>query len=144
MQVLKPAQQPRLFRRLFRAHPELTYYDADIALPIRYHAAYALFPLAYSRVEVDSKGCVLAIQSLDSHWEIEPRMPPLRELTLFPSESPGTRLPALVRAAFGDQRMDISTANPQKLLQRIDRMIRDYDPDVIFTALATAGSSRIC
>jgi DNA polymerase-2 len=133
VRVFNPAQQPRLFRRLFRAFPELTYYDADIALPIRYHAAYGLFPLAYSKVKVDSQGRIMEIESLDSHWEIEPRMPPLRELSLKPSESPGTRLPTLVRAGFAGQQVEISTANPKHLLQRIDRIIREYDPDVIFT-----------
>ena len=44
VRVPNPAQQPRLFRRTFRAFPDLAYYDADIALPIRYHAAFSLFP----------------------------------------------------------------------------------------------------
>ncbi|MEJ2481524.1 MAG: hypothetical protein P8Y78_15535, partial [Acidihalobacter sp.] len=76
---------PGLLRRLFlqtaEFRPDLTYYDADISLPQRYALARDVFPLAYCAVEQEGER-IRHIEALDSPWEIDYRLPPLRVMTL--------------------------------------------------------------
>ncbi len=44
IQVAQPARQPRLFQQVVKRFPELTYYDADLQLTLRYSAVYHVFP----------------------------------------------------------------------------------------------------
>ena len=53
VQVLQPARLDQLFRSMVAAFPDLTWYDADISIALRYMAALDVFPLARVRVEVD-------------------------------------------------------------------------------------------
>jgi len=55
-------EQERLFARASQDFPDLTYYDADISLPLRHAARYGTFPLAKLRVSVDEQERVQAIE----------------------------------------------------------------------------------
>ena len=50
--VNNPYDQPRLFHQAAQVFPELTYYDADLPLALRYAAVYNTFPLARCQVTV--------------------------------------------------------------------------------------------
>lgn len=67
--VLQPDQQSRLFQKASRAFPRLTYYDADIPLPVRHAAIYGSFPLCRLRVRADPEGVIQSLQVNDSPWE---------------------------------------------------------------------------
>jgi len=58
IQVTQAAQQPALFQRLQKAFPDLAYYDADISLPLRFAAAYGIFPLARCRILADDQAWI--------------------------------------------------------------------------------------
>jgi DNA polymerase II len=80
--AVEVVQAPRLddlFRQMIELFPDLTYYDADISLPLRYAAAFGIFPLARCRV-IANADRVQAIMPLDSPWELDPEPAPLRSL----------------------------------------------------------------
>jgi DNA polymerase-2 len=88
VRVARPARQPRLFQQVAQNFPELTYYDADVQLTLRYAAAHQVFPLARCRVQVDDNDQIREIAALDSPWELDPPPPPLRVLSLEPDNDP--------------------------------------------------------
>src|SRR5512137_620113 len=49
VEVLQPARLDKLFRDMVAAFPDLNWYDADISIPLRYMAAFDVFPLARVR-----------------------------------------------------------------------------------------------
>ncbi len=57
VEVPRPAQLDGLFRRAVLVFPDLTWYDGDISLALRYAAAFGVFPLARVRVEVQDLPC---------------------------------------------------------------------------------------
>jgi DNA polymerase-2 len=82
--VANPAQQPQLFRQVAHDFPGLTYYDADIALPVRHAAVYGSFPLCRLRVRVDPQGVVQSLKVKDSPWEADTPLPKLQILKMRP------------------------------------------------------------
>ncbi len=54
VEVLQPARLDGLFRSMVSAFPDLSWYDADISIPLRYMAAFNVFPLAHVRLEVQA------------------------------------------------------------------------------------------
>ena len=108
--VPTPSMLPAVLRWASEAHPNLTYYDADIPLPQRYVLSRGVFPLALCQVEYvlsegpsrspeppsraqrgSSEGAARAvvegrlrrIETLDTPWEIDYRLPPLRVMSLY-------------------------------------------------------------
>ena len=65
IEVEHPADQPPLFQQLARLFPELTYYDADLPLALRFAALHGTFPLARCRMcadeEAASGSCLCSI-----------------------------------------------------------------------------------
>src|SRR5574341_1396139 len=78
VQVLNAAAQAKLFLDVAARFPDLDYYDADIPLLLRYGAAYDVFPLARCRAVMDNVGRLQGIIPLESRWELDPLLPPLR------------------------------------------------------------------
>ncbi len=64
--VRNASEQPRLFQQAADRFPELTYYDADLPISLRYAAVYNVFPLARCQVETDGRDNIQAIQALDT------------------------------------------------------------------------------
>lgn len=134
IQVARPAVQPRLFRRVARAFPELTYYDADLPLTLRHAAAYGTFPLARCRVAADGDGEIQEIVVLDSPWELDPIDPPLRILSIEPDVDPSHAPPGhlVIRNKRGIiQRLPLQPARP--LLVNLRALLRRHDPDLLYT-----------
>lgn len=52
-EVTDPAHQPALFNRAAAAFPDLSFYDADIPVSLRYLAAFDVFPLARLQAEIE-------------------------------------------------------------------------------------------
>ncbi len=69
VEILQPAKVDELFRSMAAAFPELTWYDADISIPLRYMAAFDVFPLAQVRLEVKDEK-IVRITPLDTPWEL--------------------------------------------------------------------------
>src|SRR3972149_5930682 len=81
--VRPPARLPAVLHAAAEAFPYLTYYDADIPLPQRYVLARGIFPVALCQVEHDDDHRLRAITTLDTPWEIDYRLPPLRAMSLY-------------------------------------------------------------
>lgn len=134
--VRVPAQFDRIFRRLSRAYPDLTYYDADIPLPQRYGLARGIFPLAYCSVE-QRQGHIQRIEALDTPWEVEYRLPPLCMMTLrldgeLRNPARGHRGDLLVEV--DGQHFRLPRRDGRQLLLGFRQLLERYDPDVLISA----------
>jgi DNA polymerase-2 len=134
--VGQPGRLPRIFQQASRALPRLTYYDADIPLPQRYVLARAIFPLAYCAVEAEGEH-IRRIEALDSPWEPEYRLPPLRVMTLhlegeLRDPSRGHRGDLLVEVE--GQQFRFPRNRGRELLLGMGHLLERYDPDVLVSA----------
>jgi DNA polymerase-2 len=140
--IKNPALLPRLFRQIADFRPHLTYYDADIPLPQRYVLARGAFPLAYCAIE-HHEGRIQSIEALDTPWEIDYRLPPLRVMTLrldgeMRDPSRGHRGDLLVE--IDDQTFHFPRRRGRQLLLGVRYLLERYDPDVL---VSTFGDNHI-
>ena len=84
----QPVHTSHLFTRLTRLFPDLTYYDSDLPLWLRYTSRYNVFPLAHCDVQVNSQSQVEGIQPLNSPWELDIPLPPIKILSIGPDCDP--------------------------------------------------------
>jgi DNA polymerase-2 len=147
--VRVPALLPRLFHQVAAAHPHLTYYDADIPLPQRYVLGNELFPLAYCAVE-QRGGRVLRIEALDSPWEVEYALPPLRIMTLQldgetgdparAAGSSGARPRGDLLVEIEGRTFNFPRRRGRQLVLGVRHLLEQYDPDAL---ISTYGDNYI-
>jgi DNA polymerase-2 len=137
---------PRLLGRLFHQtaefRPDLTYYDADIALPQRYALARDVFPLAYCAVEQERER-IQSIEALDSPWEIDYRLPPLRVMTLQladQSRDPGRGHRGDLLVEIGGETFRFPHSKGRQLLLGMRHLLERFDPDAL---VSTYGDNYI-
>lgn len=139
--VRVPGLLPELLRRAAEALPHLTYYDADIPLAQRYALARNAFPLARCGVEHHA-GRLLRLQALDSPWEVDYRLPPLRVLTLRLDGEPLHPARAAARPGPpGDLLVEVdgrqygfARARARELVRGLAALLRRHDPDLLVSA----------
>jgi DNA polymerase-2 len=132
----RPAAFTRLFRQTADAFPGLTYYDADIPLPQRYVLRRGIFPLAYCAVEHQA-GRIINLQPLDSPWEPEYRLPPLRVMALrlageLHDPSRGHRGDLLVE--IDGRQHAFPRRHGRQLVLGVRHLLEQHDPDLLLTA----------
>ncbi len=134
VQVSQPVEQPRLFARVWRAFPDLSFYDADLPITLRHAALYGTFPLARCRLQIDARQRVQSIQALDTPWDLDPDPPPLRILSLEPDTDPFHAEPThlLIRCQQGSYRLPLEP--PRPLLVNLRAILERHDPDLLLTA----------
>ena len=134
IQVAQPARQPRLFQQVVKRFPELTYYDADLQLTLRYSAVYHVFPLARCRASVNDAGQVEKIAALDLPWELDPAPPTLRILDIEPDSDPAHAPPTHLSLRFErfTYRLPLEPIRP--LLVGLRSIINRHDPDLLLTS----------
>lgn len=134
-EVERAAAAPRLFARAARAFPDLTYYNADLPVSLRHAAAFGTFPLARCRVLAALDGRILALEVLDSRWDLDPPPAPLRVLRLEPDVDPQHGLPRWLLAGMDGGRTARLALRPERaLLINLRALLRQYDPDLLLTA----------
>ena len=133
VEIIQPVKLDGLFRDMVKAFPDLTYYDGDISLPLRYAAAFGVFPLAQVRMEVQGEK-VVNITPMDTPWDIEPVAAPLRILSLEPDCDPAHGDPKAIIVSYERAQYSISLANSVPLLVGLRADLKRYDPDVILTS----------
>jgi DNA polymerase-2 len=133
IEILQPLKLDAIFRSVVAAFPDLTYYNADISLPLRYAAAFGVFPLAQVRLDVRDE-TVINIYPLDTPWDIEPVPAPLRILSLEPDCDPSHGEPGAIIVSYEHMRYSLSFENKIPLLVNLGADLRRYDPDVILTS----------
>ena len=134
IQVAQPARQPRLFQQVVKRFPELTYYDADLQLTLRYSAVYHVFPLARCRASVNDAGQVEKIAALDLPWELDPAAPPRRGGARAPERGPAPAPPPPPAPRFErfTYRLPLEPIRP--LLVGLRSIINRHDPDLLLTS----------
>ena len=133
VEALLPIKLDELFRSMTAAFPDLTWYDADISIPLRYAAAFDVFPLSHCRLEVRGEK-VIGISPLDTPWELEPSRPLLRVLSLEPDCDPLHASPQSVIISYERIRYRLPLDKATPLLVSLRADLRRYDPDVILTS----------
>ena len=133
-EVCQPAKLDELFRSMVAAFPDLTYYDADISIPLRHAAAFDVFPLARCRLELQGEK-VVSLTALNTPWELEPEQVPLRILSLEPDCDPAHGEPQAITIACERIRYSLPLEKRTPLLVNLAAELRRYDPDVILTSL---------
>jgi len=133
MDVLQPSRLNELFRNVEAVFPDLTYYDADISLPLRYAAAFGVFPLARCKLEVRGAR-VEHVIALETPWELDPEEFPLRILSLEPDCDPAHETPRAVIVSHGRVKYSLSLEKMTPLLIGLRAEIQNYDPDLILTS----------
>jgi DNA polymerase-2 len=132
VEVTHAPQLDTLFRRVVDVFPDLTYYDSDISLSLRYAAEYGVFPLAHCRVEVqDDK--IMNIAPLDTPWDLEPDPAPLRILSLEPDRDPAQGRPRHIVVSYEKVRYILPLEPVRALLISLRSTLERYDPDLLLT-----------
>ena len=134
VRVARPADQPPVFHQAARRFPDLTYYDADIPLPLRHAARYGTFPLARCRVTASAEGELRELQVLDSPWDLDPAQAPLRRLYLEPDCEPAHASPRHLLARAGRACYRLPLDPPRPLLANLRALLRRHDPDLLLCA----------
>ncbi len=134
-----PAAQPALFQQITEAFPDLSYFDADIPLALRYAAKYDLFPLAHCQATIDEDYRIQHIQPLDTPWKLDPLHPPLRILYCELDADPARQAPRHLNLRFGllgnspgaSYRLALQPERP--LLVNLRAILLRHDPDLLLT-----------
>jgi DNA polymerase-2 len=135
IEVEHPADQPPLFQQLARLFPELTYYDADLPLALRFAALHGTFPLARCRMCADEEDYLRELSVLDSPWDLDPPLaPPLRVLGLEPDTDPFHAVPTSVLLTYGRSCYRLRLAPARAFLVNLCAVLERYDPDLLLTA----------
>jgi DNA polymerase-2 len=140
--VQVPGQLPRLFRQAAEAFPDLTYYNADIGLEQRYVLQRGTFPLAYCSLEIES-GRIQQLHNLDSPWELDYALPPLRIMSLRLAgdmQDPGRGHRSDLLVEIDGQVTRFPRHKSRQLVLGIRYLLERYDPDIL---ISTYGDNYI-
>ncbi|MBX3048430.1 MAG: hypothetical protein KIT46_04545 [Anaerolineales bacterium] len=128
--VLNPALQPRLFREVEERFPQLTYFDCDLSVSLRYAAAFDVFPMSLCEVDIED-GWVKAIRPLNSRWEVFPEEPSLRLLRIFPDTDPLHERPRVLHLQSEQRQHQIPLSSARLLISGMNSLLALEDPDLI-------------
>jgi DNA polymerase-2 len=131
--VLNTAEQAPLFRRISEAYPDLTYYDADLQLSLRYAAATGAFPLAHCRSEAGEDGLIHSLRALDSPWDLDPALPELNVMHLAPDCDPNHAAPAALNLRCGRHAYRLPFEPLRPFLINLRALLERFDPDLLLS-----------
>lgn len=127
-----PGRLPETCRRLAQAFPALDYYDADLPLSVRFVSRTQLPLLGRCRFETDGQR-LLDVQPLESAWEMQPSLPPLRVMEIECDADPALHPPQAVTVRCGKRCYRFTLQPLRALLVNLQALLSMYDPDVILT-----------
>jgi hypothetical protein len=133
VEVGNPGPQSLLFREVLQRFPDLTYYDGDIPICLRYAARYDVFPLVQCQVTVDEDGQISEIVPLESRWQLEPKRPFLTTLLIEPNGDPAHEAPTHLRVASSKGKIQIPLKPQRLLLIQLQAALNYHDPDIVLT-----------
>jgi DNA polymerase II len=123
----------RLFREVRESFSDLTFYDADIPLTVRYAAARSIFMMARCEVIAQGDGKIVSIKAIDDPYELDPKLPNLRIMHLRPDTEPSHRPPKILITKFGKSCLRLRFDQPHELISVLNGILSSFDPDVIQT-----------
>ena len=130
--VQNPLIQPKVFYWAYRQFPDLSFYNADILFALRHAATHRTYPLAYCRLRSEDER-VTKISVLSSPADIDIQIPALKIMSLAPDVDPEYINPASLNVILGKEQRTLSLTPPELFVQRLDKLIQEYDPDIILT-----------
>jgi DNA polymerase-2 len=133
IEMQHPGDLPGLFRRFSSAFPNLTFYDTDLSISLRYAAVFGVFPLCHCRLEIQGNQ-IKTITALDSPWDLDPEYPPLRVLGLEPDCNPAHAEPKGIIFSYTGYRYRLALEPARGLLANLNAVLRMVDPDLILTS----------
>ncbi len=133
VRVENTAGQAPLFRRTAEAFPDLTYYDADLQLSLRYAAVTGAFPLAHCRLEVEEDGLIQSLRALDSPWDLDPALPELTVMHFAPDCDPNHALPAALNLRCGRHAYKLPFEPLRPFLINLRALLERFDPDLLLS-----------
>jgi DNA polymerase-2 len=131
--IPNPAQCQETFSRVRRVFPDLTWYNADIPISMRYAAAFTVFPMAKVQVEQDEDHWIRKIHALDSPWELETEIPPIRVLKIRPNTDPFRTQPAYIGVQTGQKVLQLQLQPINGFLVQFDSILKQTNPDLILS-----------
>jgi DNA polymerase II len=131
--IPNPAQASSAFRKWRHAFPHITWYDTDIPLSLRFAAEHHVFPMAKVQVTINKKGWIRKIVSLDSPWDLEPVLPPLRVLNIRPDTDPFRTKPQYLFIQINHKIIKIAVYPLRQFVIHINAILRHHDPDLIIS-----------
>ena len=134
VEAASPSAFEELFKEVHSHFPDLSYYDVDIPLNLRYAARFGVFPLAYCRIEVERGWDISNITPLDTPWELDPKLPELRILHIQPEVDPAHAVPQNLSVEFQRFKYRLSFEKPREILGVLNILLMQYNPDVILTS----------
>ncbi len=128
----------KLSRAVVENFSDLLFYDVDIPLTVRYAAARNVFMMARCEVTADSDNKIIGIRALDTPYDIDPKLPNLRILSLKPDTDPAHKPPRFLIAKFGKSYLRLPFNRSGELLSILNGIFASFDPDVIQTHFGDA------
>jgi len=122
----------RVFYRTQSVFPDLDYYDMDISPSLRHAADYGTFPLACCEFALEGEQ-VKSIRPLETPWDLDAILPPLRILKLEPDTEPNHSHPLKLKIQYGRVSYSLPFHFPRPLLVDLSAILNRFDPDLILT-----------
>jgi len=111
----------------------LTWYDADIPVPLRFAALHQVFPLAKVELVVDPNDWIKSITPLDSPWDLEPETPNMRTLKIHPDVDPARAVPQVITCQTPNKTIQLKLDPLRQFLVNFMAVLRREDPDILLT-----------
>ncbi|MCL5428504.1 MAG: hypothetical protein M1347_01710 [Chloroflexi bacterium] len=130
--VKNPFFQPKLFREIEKHIPQMTFFDCDVPIGIRYAVQFDIFPMSLCEVEIKDRE-IKNIQAISSRWELFPSMPSLRLMRLFPNKDPFHEKPDCIFVQSLNKEYAIPLKSARLLINELAKHIDEDDPDLILS-----------
>jgi DNA polymerase-2 len=131
--VLNPAQAQDLFYQTRNLYPEVTWYDADLPIAMRYAAAWNVFPMAKLNVEMDDDNWIRGVQVLDSPWVLDPEFPTVKILRIRPDTDPSRTPPDHIWIKTWEKLLRLPLYPLNTFLIQFAAILKRFDPDLILS-----------
>ncbi len=124
-----------LLNRLYRQHPDIEYFNADLFPEQHYNFDRQLIPCGWCQFEADRDGNILHIERDDNEWETDYHLPDLCTMELEGDGMLHGGRPHLdwIAARIDGDEYHYDGDNSGELLQSLNRLIEIHDPDIILT-----------
>ena len=90
----------KLIREVQENFPDLIYYDVDVPFTVRYAATHNVFMMSRCEVITEEDGRIVSIRALDTPYDLDPKLPNLRLLSLRPDTDPSFKAPRYLVVKF--------------------------------------------
>jgi DNA polymerase-2 len=134
--VHDPTEYVGIVRKLTRISDRLRIYNCDIDLSQLYFYERNLFPLAFCSIDYTETETIQTIQALDSPWDPDYSLPPLRFMHLRLEGdliNPNHGRQGKLEIQNGHDRSVLEGDDPAELLINLNSHLHKDDPDLIFT-----------